>query len=87
MRFQENGTMRRFFLVGLIALTTVVAPPSVFYLVGGLCGVIYDAFHEPPPNTYPTLPSLAPVFIFGALVFLVPLAGLWWLYFAINEDK
>jgi hypothetical protein len=67
----------------LIAITTVVAPPSVFFLVGGIFGVIYDVFHEPPPNSYPTLPSLAPAFVLGSLMFLVPLSGLWWLYSAI----
>ncbi|MDB5347283.1 MAG: hypothetical protein JWP89_5660 [Schlesneria sp.] len=79
--------MRKVCLFGLIAITTVVMPPSAFYLVAGTCGIVYDLLHEPPPNKYPTLPSLAPAFVFGALVFLVPLACLWWLYFATNKEK
>ena len=77
---------RQAYLFGLIAITAVVGVPSLYCFVVGVSATIYDMLHSPPPNTYPTLPSLAPAFVVGSLVFLVPLAILWWTYFAVTRQ-
>ncbi len=76
---------RKLCLFGLIAITAVVGVPALYCFVAGTCATIDDMFRTPPPNTYPTLPNLAPAFALGSLVVLVPLGGLWCAYLAFTR--
>lgn len=69
-------------LIALIPLTVFIGLPAAFCLFASLYGMFDDWWHQRP--NFP-LPSLAPAYFVGSLIVLVPLALLWWVYYAITK--
>ena len=67
-------------LLVLVPLTFFIVPPSLISIVIGVIGMIQDLLNPAPPNTYPAQ-SVAPAYAFLPLMFLVPLALLWGLFY------
>ena len=68
----------------MLLVTAVIAPASLFCLVGGTYSIIDDWLHSRP--NFP-LPSLAPEYVAGSVVLHVLLGLLWRFYFTFSASE
>ena len=85
VRFRENEMSGRGPLIAL-ALFTAIAAPMPLYVLFGIFADSYDKWMHPRGTTYP-MPNLAPLYFFGCLLILCPIAALWFFYFSAKKKR